>query len=302
MLTVCDGTRQTFSSKLLVTVSNGQHQIVSRDFHPSGSILFTDLPTLGNLTDDYTFLASADDYKDAGFFPVRLGPGITQSVSLMLLPQSSSLNFAKATWKKLDARPSWKALLANGASSNDEAGRRYGDLEDTQDGAVLACMLNIFTAAQQVFLSTGTAFDYFKQIIWTLDGDSRMAQDRFFAWADPTILHELEAAKAQGQFVDAPYSLHPGATRSYKQVQFGEANLQLTFHENDKLSVNGLNCIKVEPDIDYYKDAASHLLLEVSLNTFGSLTDPRTVYALRWMAGRRAGIPEFDPLYTITRA
>jgi len=31
----------------------------------------------------------------------------------------------------------------------------------------------------------------------------------------------------------------------------------------------------------------------------GGLTDPRTVYSLRWIAGRRAGIPEFNPPYTI---
>jgi hypothetical protein len=85
-------------------------------------------------------------------------------------------------------------------------------------------------------------------------------------------------------------------------VDFGEANVQLTFHEQDTLIVDGVNCVKIEPDIDYYKDIAAHLLLEVAVNAFGSLTDPRTAYALRWMAGQRAGIPEFDPLYTIVNA
>ena len=56
----------------------------------------------------------------------------------------------------------------------------------------------------------------------------------------------------------------------------------------------------VEPDIDYYKDLAAHALLEVVANGItGSLTDPRQVYVLRWIAGRHAGVPGFDPPYTI---
>ena len=29
------------------------------------------------------------------------------------------------------------------------------------------------------------------------------------------------------------------------------------------------------------------------------LATPEVVYVLRWIAGTRAGVPEFDPLYTI---
>jgi hypothetical protein len=57
----------------------------------------------------------------------------------------------------------------------------------------------------------------------------------------------------------------------------------------------------LEPDIDYFKDLAAHALLEVVPNAVtNSLTDPAQVYVLRWMAGRRSGTPEFNPLYTIT--
>jgi hypothetical protein len=128
-----------------------------------------------------------------------------------------------------------------------------------------------------------------------------MRQDRFFAWADPKLIGQIELAKQQTPktFENAPALLHPGATRSYKQIQFGEANVQLTFHEDNRLEVDGVNCVMVEPDIDYFKDPGAHLLLEVAVNEFGSVTDPKAVYALRWIAGRRAGVPEFDPLYTI---
>jgi hypothetical protein len=48
------------------------------------------------------------------------------------------------------------------------------------------------------------------------------------------------------------------------------------------------------------KDLAAHTLLEVISNGLsGNLTDPRQVYVLRWIAGRHAGVPEFDPPYVI---
>ena len=95
-------------------------------------------------------------------------------------------------------------------------------------------------------------------------------------------------------------AFHPGATRSYKQIQFGEANVQLTFHEDDLRTIGGVECIKVEPDIDYFKDLLAHALLEVVVNSVTkSLTDPRQVYVLRWMAGRHAGVPNFNPPYAL---
>ena len=59
--------------------------------------------------------------------------------------------------------------------------------------------------------------------------------------------------------------------------------------------------MKTEPDIDYYRDLGAHAILEVITNAVTqTLTDPRQVYVLRWMAGRRAGVADFDPLYTIS--
>jgi hypothetical protein len=222
----------------------------------------------------------------------------------MLLPKSNELNFANATWTALgNSRPKLKSLLANGAASDDEAANRYSDIMEDHEGEILACLLNITTAMQQIHLPQQTPFDYLKRVIWDRDGAFHLAQDRFFAWADPKLIDQIKQAKQQQppEFADAPFLLHPGATSSYKQIEFGEANVQLTFHENDRLEVDGVNCVMVEPDIDYFKDPLNHLVLEVLVNAFGSLTDPRTVYVLRWIAGRRAGIPEFDPLYTIRR-
>lgn len=302
---VFDGTRQLYtdSEDLLITVEDGNKKIVSREDYDSASVKFTELKVFGNAGDNYTFLASAKGYKDAGFFPVKIAENTLQVVDLMLLPQSNGFNFAGASWDSLGgARPVLKAILAAGTKDDAAAGDRYNDLKDIKNGAVLACLLNITTAMGQILLPQKTALDYLKMIRWDMVGQYAMAQDRFFGWADPAIIPQIEQAKLQGKFDDASYALHPGATRSYKQKEFGEANVQLTFHEKDQLEIDGLNCVMIEPDIDYYRDPLAHLILEVAVNAFGSLTDPRAVYQLRWIAGRRAGVPEFDPLYTIVRA
>ena len=307
MVSIFDGTRQPLGTEpnstrpnILITVTDGNNHVVSRDFQRSANVLFEQLPTFGNAGDNYTFLAFQEGYKQAGFFPVHIAPGALQPVNLMLIPESNTFNFANAKWSKLGARPKLKALFSAGAENDSAAATRFSDLEDAHDGAILACLLNITTACDQIFLQQGTVLDYFKQMIWDNTGPFAMAQDRLYAWADSSLIQQLEVAKAHNTFVDAPFALHPGATRSYKQIQFGEANVQLTFHENEPPPKAGW--VLVEPDIDYYRDALAHLFLEVVVNAFGSLTDPRTVYVLRWIAGKRSGIPEFDPLYTIVQA
>ena len=306
MANVFDGRRTLYADepRLLLTVRDGNQNVQSRTFHDEPDVFFTGLPLFNNFGDNYTFIASADGYKDAGFFPVKLAANVDQIVDLMLIPQSNELNFARATWNALgNSRPGLTSLLANGASG-DEAANRYGKILEDQGGALLACLLNITTAMQQIQLPQRTPLDYIKQVIWDRDGDFGMTQARFFAWADPKLIDQIEQAKRQTppEFDHAPFGLHKGATRSYKQIEFGEANVQFTFHENDRKEVDGATCVMVEPDIDYFKDTAAHLLIEVAVNAFGGVTDPRAVYVLRWIAGRRAGIPEFDPLYTIEKA
>src|SRR5712692_2290232 len=156
MVNVFDGTRLLYSdaNQILITVMDGN--VVSRGFQKKASIFFPDLPFFDNLGDNYTFLASADGYKDAGFVPVKINPKIVQTVNLMLLPKSNSLNFFNATWDKLgEAKPKAKALFAKGAA-DDGAAARYSDLEDTNDGEILACLLNITTAMDQIQLPQGT--------------------------------------------------------------------------------------------------------------------------------------------------
>src|SRR5205823_4398822 len=129
----------------------------------------------------------------------------------------------------------------------------------------LASLLNLSEAMRVIHLPTGTPLDYFKTINW----DQSLAQDRFFGYADAELVHQVKLAAAEGEFAPEPNPglFHPDATSSYKQTQFGEANVQLTFHEKNARTIGGIGCILVEPDIDSYKDLGAHAILEVIPNS-----------------------------------
>jgi len=288
-------------TEVLLTVRDGNQQNVSlpsNGFFTSASININGLPFFNNFGDRYAVVASARDYQQAGFFPVTTNPAIPAVVDLMLLRNDAAFSFANATWSRLNQNYlSYAALLRAGATDDASAANRYGDLMETRP-AVLACYFNLVTAMSQIQLPVKTPLDYIRELIW----DNTMQPDRFFAWADPAVIDQVVQAASQGQFSPETGTaiFHSGATRSWKQIQFGEANVQLTFHENDRKIINGVNCVMIEPDIDYYKDLGAHALLEVVTNKLTqSLTDPRQVYVLRWIAGRHAGVPNFEPPYTI---
>jgi hypothetical protein len=295
-----DGTRNLVSERtsVLLTLFDGwQHKIVGRRYRQS-TVFIRGLSINGHFGDDYRVLASAKGYRDTGFFPARVMAGVMLPVDLMLIPEETNLNFGLATWRALaQSRPGWQELFAAGADSKAAAQRRYSDLADFQQGLTLACILNLTEGMGNIQLPENNALSYLRQIDW-----SRLAQDRMFGFCTPALLDQVKLAEHHGAFKQAPHTLHPGATCSYKQVQFGEANIQLTFHEHDRVEIGGENCIGLEVDIDYYRDPVAHLVLEVATNKMGSMTDPRQVYVLRWMAGRRAGVPNFDPLYRIEAA
>jgi hypothetical protein len=294
-INVWDGTRQPLKPgvSILYRVTDGnQKQLLAKEIRTS-SLKVNDLPFYNNFGDNYTVLVSADGYRQAGFTPVHLSPSLPATLDLMLIPKDPELNFADAPW---DSIKTALQFLANGV--DDAVGKqRYGDLMEDKPVA-LAALLNITTAMQQIFLPQGTPLGYLKQIKW----DDSLAQDRFFAYCDAKLIDQVRAAAAQGKFAPeaASWLYHPGSTASWKQVQFGEANVQLTFHEGDTAVIDGTPCIVVEPDIDYYKDPAAHALLEGLPNAITKgLTNPEVVYVLRWIAGRRSGLPEFDPPYVI---
>ncbi len=226
---------------------------------------------------------------------MRIGPNAPQRLDLMLVPDDGSFHFAGAKWADLAAkRPLLSQILTSSPGASETA---YSQLmEDHPDH--LACLLNITTAMQQIFLAQGTPLDYFKQFDLPA-----LAPDRIFGYADAKLVDQVKLAAQQGQFemqsaIDL--SLHGDATSSFKEIRFGEADVQLTFHEKNRKTIGGVDCVYVEPDIDYFKDPGAHFLLEVIPNRLGGgLSDPKVVYVLRWMASQHAGTPNFDPLFTI---
>jgi hypothetical protein len=294
---VFDGTRQLIpqGTKILLTVRDGAQNQLFRDFVNSPNVKL-ELPFHNNFADDYSIVAFADGYEQAGFQPIVIGPNAPAQLDLMLLPKKGSFHFAHARWTDIVAqRPLLGQIFS--ASTTGAAGDVYGDLmEDHPDH--LACLLNITTAMRQISLPQNTPLDYFK----TFDL-AALAPDRIFGYADAKLVDQVRLAAQQGEFDTQPtidLTLHGDATSSFKQSQFGEANVQLTFHEKNRKTINGVDCVYVEPDIDYFKDPGAHLLLEVIPNGLtGNVSNPRVVYVLRWIAGRHAGVPNFDPLYTI---
>lgn len=295
-LRIFDGTRHLFAvpAQFLIRIVDGNQTQRLWQEYPQNDITF-DLPFFDNFGDNYAVLVSSDGYKQAGFVPVKLSNSYLTTLDIMLINNDPAFNFANALW------PAAKAAYPFIASDVDDATgkQRYSDMLENSP-KVLACLLNLAEAMNQISLPQGTPLDYIKELRW--NAPCAAAQDRFFGWCDVALIDQVKVAATAGQFAVErdPGLLHPGATSSWKQVQFGEANVQLTFHEGEKTVINGVNCVMVEPDMDYYSDLAAHTLLEVLPNALThTLTDPGEVYVLRWIAGRTAGIPEFQPLYTI---
>ena len=311
MVNIFDGTRQPIraGTQVLVRVIDGNQKQILNQFYTVPHIKVDGLPIYDNFGDNYTVLASATGYKDAGFTPIKMVAGTVKSVDLMLIPNNANFNFRDALWPALkQTQPKFAVILAQGASNdpatNDAAAEaRYTQLMEMQPGS-LASFLNLATAMSAINLvsatgqPTGTPLDYIKGVIW----DKTFEEDRFFGWADPQLIPQIiaDTPKIFEPEFD-PSIFHGTATRSWKQIQFGEANVQLTFHEKDPtMAIGGISCVKIEPDIDYYKDLGAHFLLEVVVNGLThSLTDPKQVYVLRWMAGRQEGVPDFNPPYVI---
>ncbi len=295
VVTLYEGTRQPIEGKdFLIRIFDGlQNQLFDKE-RPAPTTVFR-LPYRDNLQDNCIVLASGKGYVDAGFTPVKLSLKAVASVDLMLLEDKADFKFL--AWNALKAADAVVAGFISVGSSEADARANYDNVRQNRPPA-LASLLNLVTAMKTIQLPSKTPLDYFKEILW----DESLAQDRFFGYADKSLVDQVRRAAMEGEFAPeaSPGLFHPDATSSFKQIQFGEANVQLTFHEKDTKTIGGVPCIKVEPDIDYFKDLGAHTLLEVIPNSIThGLTDPKKVYVLRWIAGKHAGVPEFAPPYAI---
>jgi len=313
LVNLFDGTRHPFHAdvNVLVQVFRPQPNKPPLVANAKGnSFRFDDLPFNDSPDDDLRVTIFAKHHYEAGFFPVTMPKNDTRELDLMLVPKPYQFVFNRSAWDQLsNNRQELFEVLGGGTADDAAAKARYERLMK-QDPASLAALLNISTAISDISLprdSGTTALSYFKNLIWNSNGGpdwdpaspEAPKQDRFYAYATLELRDRIVAAP-KGDFSKEPLPglPHPGATLSYKQNQFGEANVQFTFHEK-ALSPPGL--VKVECDIDYFADPVSHAILEVIPNHFThGKTTPLMAYALRWMAAKaQDGLPEFDPLYII---
>jgi hypothetical protein len=311
------GDRENPSRQLVVQVYDGTRRLIGKDVEigidihdgnrkdwtpsksfkgpvHSFSVEFFNTP----IGDRYSVIVSANRYKTAGCYVYLKVSKQSSDAKVMLLPTKGTFKFPDGDWDSLrQNRRTLYALLRQGATSDEAARERYGKL--MQDNAsTLAAIMNITEALDQIPLPPGpTALDYFKQLIW----DDTMQRDRFYAYADISLKDQLEKDKERFTQEPNPGAWHEGATVSYKQVEFEQGNVQISFHENaPKLRIDDKDCVKAEPDIDYYRDLIAHGLGEVVPNHITKgLTNPEKVYLLRWIAGQQALMPEFDPPFVI---
>jgi hypothetical protein len=301
---VFDGSRQPFpqGTQILYRIIDGRNTPQREQFVNAPAVRFTDLPVFDNLFDNYRVIVSTHRYLDAGLSPVHVEAGQEIVIELLLVPQNGAYNFAQAQFGNLGGiDPKVPDILSSDLGDAAAAATRWSDKFE-QAAPTAACLLNILTVMANSTIAGGQQLlGFLKQAIF----DDQMKQDRFFGWADRTLIQALQQAPQASDdvlFVPADFSLHPGATSSVKSKQYPEANLQLTFHEDDAPPPGHPDWVKVEPDIDYFDDPLAHFFLEVIPNKFsGGLTDPAQVLALRWMAERRAG-KDFNPRYTIRPA
>jgi hypothetical protein len=299
---IFDGTRQPIGAdtEVSITLTDGNqnvppgadHRAVQGPTHPF------DVDYFDNFGDEYRVFVNASGYRDSGC-RVTVSRDTPKTAEVMLLAAKGSFKFTGAAWSTLqNEQPQLLELLKHGVT-DAEAEERYNKRMHDEP-AVLAAFFNIAMSLNQIRWPTGTPLDYFKELVW-----DEMKQDRFFAYADRALIEGAKESAKRGELSEEAKTFmklfHHGSTLSYKQTQFSEADVQITFHEEDARKIDDVDCVKVEPDIDYYKDILAHGFGEVLRNMLTrGLTDPEKVYLLKWTATQEAGLPEFDPPYVIS--
>jgi len=295
ILKIFDGTRAPLPKPdVLVSLWDGYQRRVHWNYHKAAEVRFI-VPLANNFGDTYRVVAGADGYRYAGQSAIRVGATAAE-IELMLLPKKSKLQFDPlATLQDRVRNLLTNYMLARPQyAAADEAAYQAVQVDS---GPGLATLLNISSAFDGF---QPHPIDFVQELL-------SLEPDRFFAHARSEFIDFLKQERQEGTFDTVSANLHPGADVSYKETRYPEANVQFTFTR--KGIPNGT--VKVDADIDYYADPASHFLLEIFpgdvipaiLGTSKKLTDSRVAYALRWMAMRRrfnTSNISFDPPYRIT--
>jgi len=284
-------------SQVLVRLFDGLQRQVLSGFYPGPSILLAGVPRFNNYRDHYSLIAGLNGYRNAGFTPLIVRGGEAVSIFLMLVPENAGFDFRAARWSDIrSTTPSFFWLVCHGCTDRGAAQDRYQQLLEGQPAA-LAHLLNSFAIMTNLNFPGGSLVAYVKELVW----DDTMQPAHYFAYADTGLIQQIEQAVDQGAFatqIGAEF-FHPGASRSFRETRGGEASLLLTFYEDDSQVIDGIDCARMQVEFDYSRDLSAHALLEVMPSQTAVVADPRSVYALRWMAWRNLGAPAFEPPYAI---
>jgi hypothetical protein len=216
--------RQPFPAgeKVLLTVRDGNQQQVFRDYVNQPTFTLSGLPFHDNFGDNYTVVAWAKGYAQAGFTPVKVTPAPPASLDLLLC--GDGFNFSEARWGVIRKNPRYATLLTAGSASLEAARERYMDVLENRSPA-LACFFNLVTAMAEIHLPSGSPIDYIREVMW----DQTMTQARFCV-GDRDIVDQV--IRFGRLFAQARRPLPSRRDRNYKQVQFGR-RMQPTFHGSD---------------------------------------------------------------------
>lgn len=211
VVTLYDGTREPIEGQdFLIRIFDGFQNQLFDDFKPAPTTVFR-LPFHDNLRDNCIVVATGKGHVDAGFSPVRLSNRAVATVDLMLLEDKGDFKFQ--TWAAQKKSDQVVSNFISVGSTAADAEAHY-DLWQTKPAA-LASILNLATAMKAIQLPQKTPLDYFKEILW----DDSLAQDRFFGYADKSIIDQVRRAAMEGEFRAEPNPglFHPDATSSFKQ-------------------------------------------------------------------------------------
>ncbi len=141
-LNIFDGSRKPIAqgTQILLTITDGAQNQLFRDYI-SGPSVALKLPFHNNFADNYSIVAWADGYEQAGFQPVTISPEAPLALDLMLLKKGGGYDFTQAQWAEVtEEKPLLSQIFA--ASVAGDPAAAYGALMTGQP-AQLACLLNL---------------------------------------------------------------------------------------------------------------------------------------------------------------
>ena len=197
VVTLYDGTREPIEDQdFLIRIFDGFQNQLFDDFKPAPTTVFS-LPFRDNLQDNCIVVATGKGHVDAGFSPVKLSPKAVAMVDLMLLQDDADFQFQ--TWAALGRNDPVISSFISVGSTDADAETHYDNLRETKPAA-LASLLNLARAMKAIQLPNNTPLDYFKEILW----DESLAQDRFFGYADKSIVDQVRRAAMEHEFAPEP--------------------------------------------------------------------------------------------------